>query len=152
MPISEEVFKRFWDKRVAPGSTEFSFRFLALSEFLDAKYQGSSGGTCGRFYDFVALSITAPEGAESGLGRILAKRLVGEGGWHSDRFVPGKGYYVDDENVQIGNFPPVKRTVFAVRCAQDDQLEPALDKLRSLKIEYIRMIDRIYNTFKPKSL
>lgn len=125
MPISDEFLKKFKEGHglSRDGELHCWIKTARMRESLAS---------------VVCLNIAAPEAAECGLGRELARRLAQE-----------RGCYITDRIDYSGQR---SKPVFAIDCEEDSELEPAFDKLRGLKIEYIRMIDRIYGAFKPKSI
>lgn len=126
MPISKEFLEKFYERH-------------GLSRVGELHCWAKTVAMEGNLV-VVCLNMEAPEAARCGFGRELASRLAHE-----------KGSYITDK-IGGGHFNHGSKPVFAIDCKEESELEPALDKLRSLKIEYIRMVDRIYDAFKPKSL
>lgn len=127
MPINGESFERFKERHRLSRNEELYYRIKTVR-------MGENVAPV------VCLNMRASEAAKCGLGRELASRLAQEKGCYiTDRITGDYLNYYDEP-------------AFAIDCEDDSELEPAIDRLRSLNGEFARMIDRIYNAFKPKSL
>lgn len=129
MPISEEFIEKFKERHRLSRAGELCCWNKTVTMTTERA-----------IVSVVCLNITASEAAKCGLGRELARRLAQE-----------RGCYITDR-IMSGYLNQYGKPVFAIDCGEDSELEPAIDKLRSLNNEFVRMIDRFYGAFKPKSL